>query len=123
LNSAYVWAPTDGTTNFVHGLALTCVLVGFLVDGIPTVGVTYDPLADELFTAIRGRGAFWTTASGDTRPMRVSGTTDLQTAVVSMDAGYGREAADVQRYIAVQQAVLLKRVRHVRVLGCCGYVS
>jgi fructose-1,6-bisphosphatase/inositol monophosphatase family enzyme len=86
------------------------------------VGVTYDPNADELFTAIRGRGAFLTSGS-TTRPMRVSGTTAIRSAVVSMDAGYGREVADVQRYVAVQQAVLLQRVRHVRVLGCCGYVS
>lgn len=119
--------PIDGTTNFVHGLALTCVLIGFLMDGQPVVGVTYDPMADEWFWAVKGQGAYGQSPSvvrtggpEGVRRLRVSGTGDLTRAVVSLDAGYGRHVAAVDRYLRLQRALLLQRVRHVRVLGCCG---
>jgi myo-inositol-1(or 4)-monophosphatase len=49
--------PVDGTTNFAHGLALFCVSIALEIDGVLAVGVVYDPIADELFTAERGQGA------------------------------------------------------------------
>ena len=49
--------PIDGTTNYVHGLALFCVSIALEIDGVLSVGVVYDPMADELFTAERGEGA------------------------------------------------------------------
>ena len=49
--------PLDGTTNFAHGLALFCVSIALEVDGQVVLGVVYDPIADELFTAERGQGA------------------------------------------------------------------
>lgn len=49
--------PVDGTTNFAHGLAFFCVSIALQVDGRLEVGVVYDPIAEELFTAERGQGA------------------------------------------------------------------
>lgn len=49
--------PIDGTTNFAHGLALFCTSIALEVDGEVVVGVVYDPIAEELFTAERGQGA------------------------------------------------------------------
>ncbi|HEX5215370.1 MAG TPA: inositol monophosphatase family protein [Vicinamibacterales bacterium] len=49
--------PVDGTTNFAHGLALFCVSIALEIDGALAVGVVYDPIADELFTAECGQGA------------------------------------------------------------------
>mmetsp|Transcript_22853 Transcript_22853/g.33746 ORF Transcript_22853/g.33746 Transcript_22853/m.33746 type:complete len:290 (-) Transcript_22853:73-942(-) len=112
--------PIDGTTNFVHRLALTCVLVSFIYEKQTMVGVTLDPMSGEMFWAIKGKGAFMKNFDGIVHPISVSGTTSLQQAVVSMDAGYGREEEAVQKYISVQKAILLKRVRHVRVFGSCG---
>ena len=49
--------PVDGTTNFAHGLALFSVSIALRIDGVLTVGVVYDPINDELFTAERGEGS------------------------------------------------------------------
>lgn len=49
--------PLDGTTNFAHGLALFCVSIALEIDGRVELGVVYDPIAEELFTAERGQGA------------------------------------------------------------------
>lgn len=49
--------PVDGTTNFAHGLAFFCVSIALEVEGRVELGVVYDPIAAELFTAERGGGA------------------------------------------------------------------
>jgi myo-inositol-1(or 4)-monophosphatase len=49
--------PLDGTTNFAHGLALFCVSIALEVDGRIELGVVFDPMAEELFTAERDMGA------------------------------------------------------------------
>lgn len=53
----WVVDPLDGTTNFAHGLALFCVSIALEVDGRVQIGVVYDPVGEELFTAERGEGA------------------------------------------------------------------
>jgi myo-inositol-1(or 4)-monophosphatase len=50
--------PVDGTTNFAHGIALFCSSIALEIDGRLDIGVVYDPMAEELFTAERGRGAW-----------------------------------------------------------------
>jgi inositol-phosphate phosphatase/L-galactose 1-phosphate phosphatase len=60
LTDAPTWIvdPLDGTTNFVHRYPFVCVSIGLVVDKVPTVGVVFNPILDELFTAVKGRGAF-----------------------------------------------------------------
>lgn len=54
----WVVDPLDGTANFTHGYPVFCVSIALAVAGQPVVGVIYDPLRDELFTAARGQGAW-----------------------------------------------------------------
>ncbi|KAK7927750.1 myo-inositol-1(or 4)-monophosphatase [Apiospora marii] len=56
----FIVDPIDGTTNFVHGFPSACISLGLAVDRTPTIGVVYNPYLDQLYTAIRGRGAFLT---------------------------------------------------------------
>ena len=49
--------PIDGTVNFAHGIPIFSVSLGLLVDGVPSVGVVYNPMTNELFAATRGGGA------------------------------------------------------------------
>ncbi len=59
VNNDYVWVidPLDGTTNFLHGFPQFAVSIALKHKGKIEVGVVYDPLRDELFTAERGGGA------------------------------------------------------------------
>jgi myo-inositol-1(or 4)-monophosphatase len=50
--------PIDGTSNFVNGLPYFAVSVALMRDGRSVLGVVYDPVADEVFYAERGKGAF-----------------------------------------------------------------
>jgi myo-inositol-1(or 4)-monophosphatase len=59
-NSSHTWVvdPIDGTACFVNGMHAWCVSIGVIIDGEPTIGVVFDPNADELFHACKGYGAY-----------------------------------------------------------------
>ncbi len=59
-NKQYLWIidPLDGTINFAHGYPCFCVSIGLMIDGTIRVGVVFDPFTGELFTAVKGKGAF-----------------------------------------------------------------
>ncbi|MBV1775254.1 inositol monophosphatase family protein [Burkholderiaceae bacterium DAT-1] len=54
----WVIDPIDGTTNFVHGLPYFAISVGLMQQGRPILAVIYNPVADELFYAEPGQGAW-----------------------------------------------------------------
>ncbi|CUA83281.1 MULTISPECIES: inositol monophosphatase family protein [Gulbenkiania] len=54
----WVVDPIDGTTNFVNGLPYFAISVALMVDGKSELGVIYNPVADEMFYARRGKGAY-----------------------------------------------------------------
>ena len=54
---AWIVDPLDGTVNYANAVPIFSVSIALAVDGEPAVGVVLDPLRDELFTAVRGRGA------------------------------------------------------------------
>jgi myo-inositol-1(or 4)-monophosphatase len=55
-----VWCldPLDGTSNFVAGIPYFSISLALLRAGEPVLGIVYDPIRDECFTAERGRGAW-----------------------------------------------------------------
>ena len=75
LGRSRVWIvdPLDGTRDFVARTGDFCVHVALAVDGIPTVGVVHQPVADATFQAVRGQGAVVDQAGART-PLRVSPT-------------------------------------------------
>jgi myo-inositol-1(or 4)-monophosphatase len=56
----YCWHvdPLDGTTNFAHGYPCSAVSIALLEEGEPIVGVVLNPFSNELFSAMRGDGAY-----------------------------------------------------------------
>jgi myo-inositol-1(or 4)-monophosphatase len=54
----WVVDPVDGTFNFMHGMPVWCISLAFLLRGEIEIGIIYNPEADEMFVARRGRGAF-----------------------------------------------------------------
>jgi myo-inositol-1(or 4)-monophosphatase len=58
-NDDYQWVidPLDGTTNFLHGIPQFAVSIALKVKGRLEIGVVYDPVREEMFTASRGEGA------------------------------------------------------------------
>lgn len=50
--------PIDGTRNFVRHIPIWAVLIGLEEAGEVTAGAIYNPVADEMYSAHRGGGAF-----------------------------------------------------------------
>jgi len=75
--------PLDGTTNYAHAYPHFSISIGVEVDGQREVGVVYDPMRDETFSAERGRGA---TLNG--RPIRVSAIAELRRSLLATGFAY-----------------------------------
>jgi myo-inositol-1(or 4)-monophosphatase len=75
----FVWVidPLDGTTNFIHGFPQYAVSIALKYKNRIEIGVVYDPLREELFTAKRGGGAML-----NNRRLRVTGLTSMKGALI-----------------------------------------
>jgi len=51
--------PLDGTTNFIHGIPQFAISIGVAEEGAVEFGVILDPVKNDIFSAARGRGAWW----------------------------------------------------------------
>ena len=54
----FIVDPIDGTTNFIKDYHMSCISVALLEDGEVKIGVIYNPYLDEMFWAIKGKGAY-----------------------------------------------------------------
>lgn len=64
--------PLDGTVNYAHNIPFFSVSIGYAYKGSMKLGVVYDPMRDEMFSAERGTGAYL-----NGQAIHVSGTTEL----------------------------------------------
>jgi len=105
----WVVDPLDGTTNFAHGFPIFCTSIGILIDGESRIGVVYDGTRDELFTAVKGEGAFL-----NGKKITVSSTAILQNALVATGFSYDIEGkvANVDHF-----KTALSRVQAIRRAG------
>ncbi|GAB1145734.1 MAG: inositol-1-monophosphatase [Shewanella algae] len=79
-NQDYLWIvdPLDGTNNFVNGVPHFAVSIAMQYKCKTEVAVVYDPVRDELFSAVRGKGA----KLNDFR-IRVNNVSDLGASLVA----------------------------------------
>ena len=75
----WVVDPIDGTANFARGIPRFCISMAFVADGKTELGITYDPMMDELFHARRGGGAFL-----NGRAIKVSAAEDLRRSSIEI---------------------------------------
>jgi len=54
----FIVDPIDGTSNFVHNFPAVCISIGLVIGMEQTVGVVYNPFYSELWSAVKGQGAF-----------------------------------------------------------------
>ncbi len=86
-SSEQVWYldPLDGTTNFTHQLPIFSVSIAYREAGEVVLGVVYDPMRDEMFSAEWGKGAW---LNGE--PVRVGEVAELSSSLVVTGFPYDR---------------------------------
>jgi myo-inositol-1(or 4)-monophosphatase len=103
-HESYRWIidPLDGTTNFAHGYPQLCVSVALEREHELLLGVVYDPLRRECFSAIRGRGA-----KLNGQAIRVSVTAELDQALLA--TGFPYDARDhAEFYLSYFKAFMIR---------------
>ena len=88
--SDYSWLidPLDGTVNFIHKHRYFGVSIALSHQGDIILGVVYNPVLDEMFTAVKGRGAHL-----NEKRIQVSAVTRLEEGLLSMGFPYDRSSA------------------------------
>ena len=84
----WVLDPLDGTTNFSSGFLFYGVSLALVIEGVPVMGVVYDPVRDECFSAAKGKGA---RLNGEI--MRSPEANSLSSCIANVD--YKRLVADL----------------------------
>ncbi|MCS7251060.1 MAG: inositol monophosphatase family protein [Anaerolineae bacterium] len=110
--SPWLWVvdPLDGTTNFAHGFPVFAVSIALLHEGQRMIGVVYDVMRDELFTARHGQGAFL-----NGRPIRVTQTPRLENALLVTGFPYDRQESPLDN--TCEFVALLRRCHGVLRVG------
>jgi len=85
----WVIDPLDGTTNFLHGFPHFAVSIALELRGRLELGVIYDPMRQELYTASRGAGA-----ELNGRRIRVSRRKGLEGALLGTGFPYRDDQSD-----------------------------
>jgi myo-inositol-1(or 4)-monophosphatase len=109
--------PLDGTVNYTHRIPIFAVSLAFALNGRVQLGVVYDPMHDEMFTAERGRGAQLNGA-----PVHASGAADLRKSLLV--TGFPYDAWDTEHDNFDNFVRLSKLTQGVRRFGsaaldCC----
>ena len=94
--------PLDGTTNFIHDIPQFAISIGMKAEGHLQVGVIYDPVRDELFTAMRGDGARL-----NNRKIRINPNTRLQGSLLGTGFPY-YQYDHLDHYLAILKEVITK---------------
>src|SRR5579872_111914 len=94
--------PLDGTTNFAHGFPQFCVSIAYERRGRVQLGIILDALKKECFVARRGKGA---RLNG--RPIKVSGTGTLSTALLATGFPYDRRTRR-RFYLSFWEAFMMR---------------
>lgn len=111
----YRWIidPIDGTTNFIHGVPPYAVSIALQREAVVVVGVVLEVASGDLFTAIRGRGAYRNGA-----PVRVSRQSRLGVGLLA--TGFPYRAIDhLESYLAVFRR-FMQQARGVRRFGAAS---
>lgn len=74
----WVIDPLDGTNNYFHSYPVFCVSIALIKNNNPVLGVIYDPTRKEIFTGLKGEGAFL-----NGKQIQVSTTDNLKTSLVA----------------------------------------
>ncbi|OGQ58237.1 MAG: inositol monophosphatase [Deltaproteobacteria bacterium RIFCSPLOWO2_02_FULL_50_16] len=107
-SSDYRWIidPLDGTTNYAHGYPFFGVSIGLEYRGKIVCGVVYDPIRDELFSAVKDKGA-----DLNGKPICVSKNQSLKKSLLATGFAYNVHETEIDNldhfsnFIKTAQAV------------------
>ncbi|MBD3264614.1 MAG: inositol monophosphatase [Candidatus Omnitrophica bacterium] len=115
-DSEYTWVidPLDGTNNFSAGLPIFCSSIALMKGEEIIMGVIYDASRDELFTSLKGKGAFL-----NGRKIKVSPAATLKESLLITGFYYDR-GQDMAETLDNIKDFFLRRIMGLRRLGAAA---
>ncbi len=111
--SDHLWIidPLDGTNNYAHAIPHFCVSIAYAEAGKPLAGVVYDPVRNELFSSIKGKGAFL-----NGKRIEVSRTKNVSESIITTGFYYDRGKL-MERTLESIHSLFKADIRGIRRLG------
>ncbi|CAG9761600.1 unnamed protein product [Ceutorhynchus assimilis] len=105
--------PIDGTANFVRGMPITGISVGLTINKEQWLGIVYNPYFNELFTAIKGEGAFL-----NGKRIHTSGCKEIAKSVIGYEITIARRNEYYYNLYMYRLKHLMPIIQGIRSLGC-----
>ncbi len=106
--------PIDGTTNFAHGFPVYCISIALFENKEPKMGLILEAAKSELFTAVKGMGAYL-----NGRPIQVSTIVEPQHSLLATGFPY-RDLDLIDDYLDLFKT-FMKETQGVRRPGSAAY--
>jgi len=100
----YRWIidPLDGTTNFIHSYPAFSISIALQDHGEIILGLVYDPLRNEIFSAEKGTGSY---LNGN--QVRISSNTELKNSLIATGFPF-RQKDVIDNYLALFKRIFYK---------------
>jgi myo-inositol-1(or 4)-monophosphatase len=100
----YRWIidPLDGTTNYIHGYPVFSLSIALQFNGEIILGIVFDPLKNEIFTAEKGKGAFL-----NGKRITVSAVSDMTNSLIATGFPF-RKRELIDSYLALFKRIFDK---------------
>ena len=114
IDAEHLWVidPLDGTNNFAHGIPHFAVSIAYCYRGQPQVGVVYNPVRADWFTAQAGSGAWYNGKS-----LRVSFESQLSEAIIACGFHYDRGAMMRATLDCLEELFAAHKIHGMRRMG------
>lgn len=109
----WVCDPLDGAIHFLQGLSPWCISLALIENGLAVFSVIYDAVRDELFTAMRGQGAWM---NGEKLAVNIRNRLSDAILVTAHPNQPDKEEKDVRQLLETM-GILLPKAGAVRMTG------
>ncbi len=108
----FLWVvdPLDGTVNFTHNYPHFCVSIGLKKQKETILGVIFDPILNELFTAEKGKGAFL-------NGKKISVSPNSQLIRILLNTGFSYNRGEKMEFTLNAVRRLLYKIKDIRRSG------
>ncbi|MEK7452215.1 MAG: inositol monophosphatase [Patescibacteria group bacterium] len=111
-NPTWVIDPLDGTSNFIADIPLFGITIAYVLNHETQLGLIYDPIHEDLFLAIKGKGSVL-----NDKPIHVSNRAVTKGGMLFAGRGYKQRDRDRHGEIIL---ALEKETTYFRRLGCAS---
>jgi myo-inositol-1(or 4)-monophosphatase len=113
-DSLWIIDPIDGTNNFLHGLPWFGISIGFYKDGKPVCGVVLNPVTEDWYTCVAGKGSWHNGVR-----VNVSTSDSFEDSIIGVGFYYDRDEK-MRATLRAIESIFEHHVRGIRRFGAAS---